>query len=84
MHSDNEDEECKDRECKQYFCDEVDQKDLDKNDDPFKIFGIGLMIFKNFLNDMPILFALITFLSLPILSLYRSGDGINQKLDVPT
>ena len=44
-------------------------------------FGVGLNIFRSFLEDMPKLFGLIGLISIPVIILYRSGGGINLNID---
>ena len=53
-----------------------------KQYNPFLVFGIGLNIFKNFMIHMRRDFFIIAILSIPIISIYSTGGGINFKVEV--
>ena len=47
-------------------------KDIDKDDDPFNLFGNGTNVLKAFMGDLTWMLFLVTLASLPILAIYRS------------
>jgi len=59
----------------------VNKHDLE---DPLNVFGIGISNFRHLLREMRNGFLFITILSIAIISIYGTGDGINWDYAVKT
>jgi hypothetical protein len=51
-----------------------------KNDDPLSIYGYGISAYLNIIWVLFLLFTVLSLITIPVLQIYKSGNGFNPEI----